>query len=251
MTHFWNGNKSVTRQKYEYDQLELLLTDSQVTPKIKNDLTDYPLAQDEGAVFENDVDLLVTVAGNKKFDGKRFLEIKSPLCKGLLGWRSIIIAKHRSDEFLNITVDQLKQKVCGVPATWVDADLFRDNGFKVLEQGNLEDMLDWIETGHVDFITLGVTEAEQVLASRPEIIIEPSAVIYYPFPLVYYVNEKKTELAARLEKEIQLKSRELDELFYRYFGDVLESVKRTYKKVIVLENSILPDGYDDALKGFR
>jgi uncharacterized linocin/CFP29 family protein len=62
---------------------------------------------------------------------------------------------------------------------------------------------------------------------------------------------KKTELAARLEKEIQLKSRELDELFYRYFGDVLESVKRTYKKVIVLENSILPDGYDDALKGFR
>ncbi len=38
------------------------------------------------------------------------------------------------------TETQLKAMVAGIPATWADADLLRQNGYQVLEKGSLEQM---------------------------------------------------------------------------------------------------------------
>lgn len=255
MIKFWNGNKSSARQDYEYELLECLVKEAQKETLIDNDLTDYPCAQDEGNVLENGCDVLVTVAGNRKFAGKPLIEIKQPLCNGLLGWRLCIVATDRVDEFENLTLAQLKGKKLGVPATWVDAELFRANGFNVLEQGNLDDMLGWVQDGSVDFITLGANEAHDILAQNRHysdvLSIESTMAIYYPFPLVFYVNQQQEELAELLSQQLFEKKSQVAELFNHHYGDVIRQAALQKRRKLSLSNPLLSDDYHLLLEEYE
>jgi hypothetical protein len=248
MIKFWNGNKSPARQAYEYDLLECLFENSGMFELIDNDVTDYPCAEDEGAVLDKGADILVTVAGNSKFAGKRLIEIKQPLCRGLLGWRLCIVAQKRVDEFCSLSLRELQQKRVGVPDTWVDAELFRANGFDVLEAGTLDDMLGWVADGTVDFITLGANEAEDILSrqtvNRSELVIESTLAIYYPFPLVFYLNQHQPMLAERLCEQWEAKQAEISSLFDQHYGSVIEQAKLDSRKKLTLQNPLLPAGYE-------
>ncbi|EHY9857443.1 transporter substrate-binding domain-containing protein [Vibrio parahaemolyticus] len=246
--NFWNGNKSPMRQCYELETLTLALSDEY---DIFSELTGYPLAEDEGAVFENGTDVLATVAGNKKFEGKAFNEIKVPLCWGILGWRKVIVATERLDEFQCITEHELKQKVMGVPKTWVDAELFRSNGYKVLEEGSLEDVLGFIKDGRCDYMTLGINEAEDTLANYPyyreELALVSDMLVYYPFPLVYYVHPEETVLADKLREKLQVlkDNGKLAELFLKHYGQYISSQHLEGTRLIHLNNPFIPQSYVD------
>ena len=68
---FWNGNKSPARQAYELALLKMLLASTTLkNSTLVNDTTDYPKAEDEGNVLTQQTDILITVAGNKKFHNK-------------------------------------------------------------------------------------------------------------------------------------------------------------------------------------
>ncbi|WP_159737781.1 hypothetical protein [Vibrio atypicus] len=252
MIKFWNGNKSPARQAYEYELLECLLEDSGMFERIDNDVTDYSCAEDEGAVLDKGADILVTVAGNSKFLGKRLIEIKQPLCRGLLGWRLCIVDQKRVDEFCTLSLRELQQKRVGVPDSWVDAELFRANGFDVVESGTLDDMLDWVADGTVDFITLGANEAEDILSrqtvNRSGLVIEPTLAIFYPFPLVFYLNQHQSMLAERLCELWDVKKAEISELFDKHYGSVIEQAKLDSRKRLTLQNPLLPDDYEALFK---
>lgn len=255
MIKFWNGNKSAARQSYEYQLLQCLVEGSQLADSIENDLTDYPLAVDEREILDKGADLLVTVAGNKKFSGKPLIELKHPLCNGLLGWRLCIVADHRVKEFQSLSLSQLREKKVGVPATWVDADLFRANGFTVIEQGSLDDMLNWVADGSVDFITLGANEAHDILQQKPhlsaKLAIEPTLAIYYPFPLVFYLNHNREDLANLLEQQLLKKENQMTQLFEQHYGVVVRQSNLSARTKIVLDNPLLPREYLPLLERYE
>ena len=157
MIQFWNGNKTAARQAHEYELVSELLS----TREIHNDLTDYPNAEDESNIFHNGADLLVTVAGNPKFAPGTFIEVAPPLCFGLLGCR-LLITRKIDVQFDHITQLELKQKIAGVPATWADATLLRDNDCTVLEEGDIEHILTSISQGNADYLSLGANEVHAV-----------------------------------------------------------------------------------------
>ncbi|UPQ90249.1 substrate-binding periplasmic protein [Vibrio sinaloensis] len=249
MIHFWNGNKSAARQAYEHQLLALVLRYADIEQPIDNDLTDYPKARDEGLVFERGTDVLVTVAGNRKFADQAFIEVPIPLCKGLLGCRVAIIPRARQAEFANMSQQALKQQRVGVPATWVDAELFRHNQYHVVEKGSLSEMLEWIASGEVDYMTLGANEAAEILAQYPQqtasLMIEPTKVLTYPFPVVFYVSPSQQALADALTKGLReiMANGEFDALFNAHFGQVLKQVDLASRETIALENPLLPQHY--------
>ncbi|WP_391091681.1 hypothetical protein [Vibrio sp. NH-UV-68] len=246
MIHFWNGNKSAARQAYEHQLLELVLHHIGIDEQVHNDMTDYPNADDEGAVLDNGADLLVTVAGNRKFMGRDFIEVPTPLCKGLLGWRVPIIHHSRQGEFAHMSEDELKQQCVGVPNTWVDAELFRHNGYNVKEKGSLAEMLTWLAQGKVDFLTLGANEADEVLQQydthTASLMIEPTKALRYSFPVVFYVNSSQPQLAMQLEQglKIIINNGCFDQLFIQHFAKVLKAVDMESRDSIALENPLLP-----------
>tara|TARA_R110001583_G_scaffold1583_4_gene12354 strand:- start:6648 stop:7436 length:789 start_codon:yes stop_codon:yes gene_type:complete len=245
---FWNGNKSPVRQAYELALLKMLLAaTNQQNSTLINDTTDYPKAEDEGNVFAHQTDILITVAGNKKFHNKPLISIKKPICKGLLGQRVLIIRTQDQAKFAQITATQLKHKIAGIPATWVDADLFRLNGYKVLEEGSLAFIFKQLKDKKCDYISLGIYEAQSLLDEydhRGEFSIEQSLFIVYPLPLVFYIHPDQKQLATQLESVLQSLEVNADweQLFELHYGQIINALNIKERRQLTLKNPNIPRG---------
>lgn len=248
---FWNGNKTTARQDYELALLDACLSVTQQQfgcYSLLTDDVDYPDAEDEGNVFETGCDALVTVAGNVKFKNKRKIVIKQSLTKGLLGYRLLIVRKDSLAIFQTLNkLSELQSMSIGIPATWADAELFRQNNFKVVERGTLEDIFIRLQRQEFDFIALGANEIEDVFADYAEplkdLTIEPTKMIYYPFPLVFYINPSEPELANRLEIGLAniMQNGQFEALFRAHHGNVVSRLNLKKRQMYTLQNTLLPE----------
>ncbi|WP_412972901.1 hypothetical protein [Glaciecola sp. MF2-115] len=239
---FWNGNKSAARQSYELELLSHCLPS-----EIEVDNTDYPSAEDEGNIFTTGCDVLVTVAGNVKFSNKDKIVINQPICKGLLGYRLLIIRRSSSYKFESLSSkEQLQELSIGIPATWADAELFRLNDYKVVEQGRLDDLFLRLQNKQFDYLALGANEIESLYTQLAEplgtLAIQSSILLYYPLPLIFYVNPKRHELAEKLKLGLNelIQSGKHQTLFDKHHGDVVERLNLSSRKLITLTNPHLP-----------
>jgi|TARA_R110000868_G_scaffold21030_3_gene87982 hypothetical protein len=248
--YFWNGNKSPARQFYETALLQACLkaTDNEYgSVEVRIDNIDYPCADDEANIFLNGADILVTVAGNVKFTNKQKLAIPQPLTKGLLGYRLLLVRDETLAKFARINKPQQLQALSvGIPQTWADAALFRHNRYKVIEQGTFDDLFPLLKNGTFDYVALGVNEIEEVFNHRAipigGISIESSLMLYYPFPLVFYVNPAKSSLAERVKKGLNkiIANGEFETLFGHYHGDVMQRLNLRKREIFTLTNPALP-----------
>lgn len=249
---FWNGNKSPARQSYETALLDACLkaTDHEYgSAQTRVDNTDYPNAEDETNIFSSGADILVTVAGNVKFKDEQKIVIPQPLTKGLLGYRLLLVRDESLTTFAKInTPQQLQALSIGIPETWADAALFRHNQYKVIEQGTLDNLFLLLKNGTFDYVALGVNEIEQIFQQQAMplggISIEPSVMLYYPFPLVFYVHPGKPVLAERIENGLKLiiANGGHEALFSQHYGDIAQRLNLRDRKVFTLTNPMLPTG---------
>ena len=248
--HFWNGNKSSARQDYELALIDACLQATQVEDEVYSllvDNQDYPEPEVEGSIFETACDVIVTVAGNVKFKNKPKVVINQPLAKGLLGYRLLIVRNESLQVFQELKeLKDLLTLSVGVPATWADAELFRQNDFNVIEKGTLEDIFVCLRNKEFDFIALGANEVEAVFKQYGHALdglsIEPSMMIYYPFPLVFYVKPSKPALALRLERGLLtlMQNGQYEVLFHQHHGDVVARLQLKERQLFGLHNAILP-----------
>ena len=246
----WNGNKTQSRQEYEREVLEAALAATGQTHgpwTLREDLTDYPRAEDEAGIFRKGFDIFGTVAGNRKLANEQKILIPVPLMKGILGYRILIVRKADAQKFAAIrSAGDLKKLRMGIPATWADAGLFRHNGYAVVEKGSFDDLFRRLEDNEFDYVTFGANEIGGVFTERAaksgKLMIEPSLLVYYPFPLVFYVNPDKPVLAERVTTGLKTitANGELDKLFNRYYGPALAHLNLAGRTRIDLENPILP-----------
>lgn len=247
----WNGNKTESRQHYEREILEAALNATYASHgnwKLQEDLTDYPLAADEASIFRNkDFDIFGTVAGNTKLANEEKILIPLPLMKGLLGYRVLIIRAADKEKFAAIkSAQQLQQLRMGIPSTWADAELFRHNGYEVEEKGSFDDLFVRLENNEFDYVTFGANEVAGVFNERAaksgKLMVDSSLLVFYPFPLVFYINPNNKALAERVNQGLQTINRtgELDKIFNRYFAADLTAVNLPARRIIKLDNPILP-----------
>ncbi|MDZ7807482.1 MAG: transporter substrate-binding domain-containing protein [Gracilimonas sp.] len=250
---FWNGNRSVARQDYERKILKAVLeaTEEEAgTWEIEENLDEYP-GDEESLVFkEKGHDLFVTIAGNQKFNEGDMIVIPYLLTKNLLGYRVPIIREGDIGLFEEIDQPEDLQKYeHGIPETWSDADIFRHNGYQVVETGNFDDIFDRLQAEQFDYSAYGANEIlgvyENRASKRESLVIEENVLLFYPFPLVFYVNPDKPDLAERIEKGLLqiMDSGELDAIFKEHYGNIVERLDLKERKLFVLENHLLPDEF--------
>lgn len=254
---FWNGNKTSARQGYEVALLNACLSATESKFGVANliiDNTNYPVAADEGSVLDNGAQILVTIAGNVKFSDKNKIIIPQSLTKGLLGYRLLIVKDESLKVFDRISsTKDLRSLAVGIPATWGDAEIFRRNSYSVVEKGTYEDLFTLLKNGDFDYTTLGVNEIEEAFEQKAkplgDLSIEPSVMVYYPFPLVFYVNSNNPALAKRIDMGLKMikDSGEYEKLFDHYHGDVVARLGLNKRKIFSLDNPFLAD----ELAGFK
>ncbi len=255
MIDLWNGNRSQIRQVYEKEVLVAILnaTEDEYGPwEIMESLDEYP-GDEEALVFsEKGHDLFVTIAGNQKFSEGDMIVISKPMTKNLLGYRIPIIREEDSDTFENISSkEDVQQLNHGIPLTWSDAVIFRENGYQVVEDGDFDDIFDRLVNGQFDYSAYGANEVLSVYENRASLrdglTIDQDILLFYPFPLVFYVNPNLTDLADRIENGMQhiIDSGELDSIFNSYYGDIVERLNLDGRTLFVLNNPLIPEEFRD------
>ncbi|SKC23556.1 type 2 periplasmic-binding domain-containing protein [Alkalitalea saponilacus] len=247
---FWSGNRTTARQLYERDILFAILSATREeygSWKVIESTKDYTDIEESNIFDEFQHDLTVTVAGNVKFENREKIVINKPIMKGLLGFRIIIINEEDQTTFSKATnARTLKNLRHGIPLTWADAELFRSNGFSVVEEGYFDGLFDDLRNRKFDYTAFGANEVHDVFQERAAQIeglkIEDRIVIYYPFPLLFYINTNNKQLAERVKRGLEhiTENGTLDNIFDKHFRETLDSINFNSRVVIELENPKLP-----------
>jgi len=250
---FWNGNRSAARQVYEREVLEAVLaaTEDEMGPwQIAETLDDYP-GDEESRVFSGKRhDLFVTNAGNRKFRDGDMIVIAHPMTQNLLGYRIPVIREQDADAFAAIDTEaELQALRHGIPETWSDAEIFRRNAYTVVEEGSFDDIFQRLEDGRIDYSAFGANEVLGVFENRASkqagLVIDEHLLMFYPFPLVFYVNPDLPALASRIEKGMLdiVASGRLDEIFNRHYGDIVDRLGLEQRSLFILENPLVPENF--------
>ena len=246
---FWSGNRVEGRKLYERDVLDALLaaTEQEFGKRRVDEYTDdYPGLEEAEVFTSKGHDLFVTVAGNPKLAGRAKILVPEPIMKGLLGYRLLIVKSGDVALFTDISPGELAAKKVGIPETWADADLFRANGYQVVEQGSFDTLMQRLANQAFDYVSFGANEIDSVFTQYAEpvggLTIQPDLLLHYPFALVFYLAPDQQTLARRLNLGFERirANGVLDALFERYFGDIVEGQKLRERRTIHLDNPQMP-----------
>ena len=82
-------------------------------------------------------------------------------------------------------------------------------------------------------------------AKHNGLTIEDTLMLFYPFPLVFYVNPSMPNLAHRIETGLEtiMNSGVLDAIFNRYYGNIVQELKLNERQIFILENPLIPAAF--------
>lgn len=247
---YWDWGNTSLRDSYHYDLLKLILektrgnygdyslrriTESFTTARVRRELS-------RGKLFNVQVGPWrpTTATG---VDAAFRIDIE--VCKGLLGYRHLIIRTENKKSFEEITnLGELRKYSVGVGRTWVDIDIFLDNGFQVNSGANFDTLLPMLVMNRFDFVSLGIIEAQELIdkTSFDSLALADAPLLYMPLPFVFYVSIHEPVLAQRIETGLKLAMEDgsFDSLFYEKFSSYIEFIHQHKEKFLFLENKRLP-----------
>ncbi|WP_051234567.1 substrate-binding periplasmic protein [Marinimicrobium agarilyticum] len=149
---------------------------------------------------------------------RRFLAVRFPLLKGLMGYRIAFIREEDKAAFAEIeNIAELSAFTAGQGAGWPDVEVLRASGLPVVTADKYEALFRMLRAERFDYFPRG---AQEVLSERQTfntegLVVESSMAIVYPWPVYFYVNPREAELAERIEQGLH-RAKE-DGSFDRYF----------------------------------
>ncbi|MEO7495869.1 MAG: hypothetical protein ABIT83_12375 [Massilia sp.] len=177
----------------------------------------------------------------------RNIAIDIPIMSGLLGYRSLIIRREDLPRFKAITsADQLKKLVAGQGRNWVEVPMYKRNGYRVDDSGNLKSLIPMLANKRIDYLPMSITEVSSALAQYPEyarqLTVAPGILIKYPLPAIFYVSPKEPELAARLRRGLTIADKDgsLDALLLRSFKDEIQASSTETTRLFTMSNPSIP-----------
>jgi hypothetical protein len=180
---------------------------------------------------------------------EKLLPIRIPLEKGLLGYRVMIVRKQDLPKFAAInSLEELKKLSLGQGSRWVDADVLAKGGFNVVRGYYPAGLLRMLNEERFDVFPRAIWEAPKEVddASKdiPDLTVEPTLVLRYPFARYFWVSQKGDgpELAKRLETGLRrmIADGTFDRLFNEFFGPFIESSNLRGRKLFEIDNALLP-----------
>jgi len=186
-------------------------------------------------------------AANREYE-QALTPVRIPLDKGLIGYRVFLINRKDQPKFAAIsTLEELKKLTVGQGAGWADVEVWKANGFQVMTGGNYDGLFSMVVSGRFDFFSRGMVEVIEEFDQRkdkmPDLHIEETICVYYPWPFYFYFpkTEEGKALAARVEEGLLqvFKDGSLEPIFLKYHGEALARFHLKDRKIFRLRNPLL------------
>ncbi len=170
--------------------------------------------------------------------------IRFPIDKGLIGWRVLLVREEQLRRFVGLSDDQLRQLVGGQGHDWPDTPIWQENGFNVLPISGHDSLFEMLNRGRLQYFPRSVIEVMHDVEKYKDMsfAIEPGLLIYYPAAFYFFVHPDNEPLAQAIELGLEraLANGKFDALFNRMLGPTLVALKIPERRVIVLNNLLLP-----------
>jgi hypothetical protein len=249
LIYAWPDNNTVQKAiLYPIDLLELLAEHAEPPLIISPKLIDQPQSRtlynlSKGTSSDNAVNIIWSFSTPEREE--RLLPIKIPIDRGLLGWRLFMTRSEDQERLKNISLDSLKQLRMVQGHDWPDLEILQANGFNAVSTTTYDGMLRMLELGRVQLFPRSINEIFYELKEFPlkDIVIDQHWAIEYPAPMYYFVSKDNQILADRLENAFTtiLENGKFEELFLRYFGEVIEKAQLDQRRVLHLKNPLFVD----------
>lgn len=176
---------------------------------------------------------------------KRFLPVRIPIYKGLGSHRVLLIRAEDQPRFSALNdAAALKQLMMSQVHDWVDTAVLHHNKFTVLEASNYQSLFQMLLRKRVDAVPRSTLEiaAEQKQFADQGLAIETDWLLHYPGAVYFFVSQHNAALAKTIETGLQLalKDGSFDLLFQKHFASHLKKMKLSERKLIKLQNPLLP-----------
>ncbi|MED5523646.1 MAG: amino acid ABC transporter substrate-binding protein [Pseudomonadota bacterium] len=252
MLYRYHIPESAQDHRYDYHWALLKLALEQTSEQYGDyQLEPAPLVMSESRQFQalGGPLLSVMISPADIENEKRFLPVRIPLDKGLIGYRVLLIRKERQAEFSRINnLEQLRKLTVGQGRDWRDVRVWQDNGFEVVQGSNYNGLFQMLLSGRFDFFSRSIVEVQDELAQRrqqmPDLAIEKSILIYYPWPFYFYFA--RTDAGQKLADRVQVGLMKVfndpvlfEPLFNRFNGATLAQLNLQERHVFYLENPFL------------
>ena len=219
----------------EYGSFQVRLSETQI-PTLR--LTSLVAAQDQ-------VNLMFSPTSAEL--ERSLLPVYFPLDKGLLGYRLLLIRKQDQVKFASVrNLADFRRFSIGQGLGWGDIEILQAAGINVVTGSSYEGLFAMLMGSRFDCFSRSISEAlheyQERKAQYPDLAIEDSLLIVYPYPNYIFVSKNNPRLARRLKEGLEtlLKNGTLDKVFLRHNREAFEAAHIRTRRVLRLQNPNLP-----------
>ncbi|XHS78656.1 hypothetical protein ACFJGW_01420 [Burkholderiaceae bacterium UC74_6] len=174
-----------------------------------------------------------------------YLPIRVPLDKGVLGWRIFLVNRADRDKFASVkSLDDLRKLSAGQAGEWVDTQILRYNGLRVVESTLYENLFRMLSGKRFDYFPRGIAEISGEAANYEHLglVVEPHLALHYPFCTYFFVARSNPALANLIELGLRRAQKDgsMESLFQQFNGMTVAAAKLGERRVFELENPTVP-----------
>lgn len=236
-------NKTGGSAKDEYQLSLLKLALSYSDTKYQFEESPVPLTQTKLLADLESKTMDVAWVGTSSAYEEKYMPIRIPLFKGLLGHRIFLIRKGDQSSFNNIyTVDDLKRLKGGQVGSWTDTAILKNAGLNIVTTSKFDNLFYMLDGARFDYFPRSVYSPWSDIANHPNLPleVEENIIIVYPLPAYIFVHKDnvklKNDILSGMYKAIEDGS--FDELFYNYplIRDGLANSKLENRRIFKVGN---------------
>lgn len=178
---------------------------------------------------------------------EKMLPIRVDILRGIVGLRLLVIRATDQERIARMDDRAFcRQLLFGLNSQWADLPIMQANGLSVITSPNYENLFGMLAVGRFDAFPRGLNEAKRELddhkTSFPQLAIERTRALFFPFPIYFWVNKDNTALAKVIESGLMasLADNSFRSFFERYHANEIAEMKTAKRHIIMLDNPILP-----------
>lgn len=182
--------------------------------------------------------------------------INIPIDGGIVGYRVCFTNAALKKKLNQVkSLNDLKKYSIGQGVGWVDSEILRANGFRVIEISNYESIFKMVIAGRIDLFCRGANQIQSEIEefkSLNQLTYDDSFVLVYPLPRFFYLNVKNTLAKERIQAGLQIafKDGSFKKLWQKHYQASVDFSKLQDRKFFYLENPFLKDLPPDYKKYF-
>jgi ABC-type amino acid transport substrate-binding protein len=191
----------------------------------------------------------VIAFGTNEERESKILPVRIDILRGIVGFRVFIVRS--ADQARIAQMDDVslrKQLALGLNSQWADLPIMRANGFSVTTSSGYEALFDMLAAGRFDAFPRGLNEAQRELDQRrqhyPQLAVEKTKALYFPYPVYFWVRKDNEALARRIERGLKLALADgsFRKIFEQYHAAEIAAMTQERRHVLRLASPILPNG---------